>query len=156
MKILILSDSHGYLSRLEAILQKEADADMILHLGDGGGDLSLMTEYTAGKPVYVCRGNCDSEVYGFPESVTTVVEGATVFACHGHRYGVKYGLERLYFAAKEAGAKLCLFGHTHQPYSDFIDNFFMVNPGSAAGGCYAVAEINHGEVKTLNKSLDRR
>ena len=155
MKLLILSDSHGYLFYLEQILQRERDADAIIHLGDGGDDLSVLAEYTQGKPVYICRGNCDSTVYGFPDSVRVTLEGVTVFACHGHNYGVKYGLQKLYYAAKEAEAQLCLFGHTHQPFSDFEADFFLVNPGPAAGGCYAVAELTDGVVKTVNKRLEK-
>lgn len=155
MKLLIVSDSHGYLFNLEQILQRERDADVIIHLGDGGDDLAVMAEYTQGKPVYICRGNCDSAVYGFPDSVQLTLEGMTVFACHGHRYGVKYGLHKLYYAAKEAGAQLCLFGHTHQPFSDFEKDFFLVNPGPAAGGCYAVAELADGAVRTVNKTLGK-
>ena len=156
MKLLILSDSHGYLFYLEQILQRERDADVILHLGDGGDDLNAMTEYTQGKAVYVCRGNCDSVVHGFPESLQLDFEGVRVFACHGHRYGVKYGLQKLYYAAKEAEARLCLFGHTHCPHSSFEEDFFMVNPGPAASGCYAVAELAEGAVKTVNRSLEKR
>ena len=153
MKLLILSDSHGYIFYLEEILKRERGADMIIHLGDGGDDMMTMNEYTQGKMTYVCKGNCDSSVYNFPETVITEAEGVKIFACHGHRYGVKFGLQNLYYAAKEQGAKLCLFGHTHEPYSDFEEDFFMVNPGPAAGGYYAVAELKNGTVKTTNKQI---
>ena len=153
MKLLILSDSHGYSFFLEEILKRERGADMIIHLGDGAADLLAMAEYTMGKPVYTCRGNCDSVAYGFPEFVLTEADGVKIFACHGHRYGVKFGLQNLYYAAREQGAKLCLFGHTHEPYSDFDGDLFMVNPGPVAGGYYATAEIKNGEVKTVNKAL---
>ena len=73
----------------------------------------------------------------------------------GHQFGVKFGMQKLYYAARERGAKLCLFGHTHEPYSDFDEDFFMVNPGPAASGHYAVAELKNGTVKTVNKSLGR-
>ena len=155
MKLLILSDSHGYLFFLEQILQRERDADMIVHLGDGGDDLMPLAELTSGKPVYHCRGNCDSAVYGFPDFVLTEAEGVRIFACHGHRYGVKYGLQNLYFAAREQNAKLCLFGHTHQPFSDFDGDLYMVNPGPAGSGYYAVAELQNGEVRTFNRSLQK-
>lgn len=153
MKLLILSDSHGYLFYLEEILKRERGADMIIHLGDGADDLMAMSEYTQGKMVYTCKGNCDSAVYGFPEAVQTEAESVKIFACHGHQYGVKFGLQRLYYAAKEHGAQLCLFGHTHEPYSDFEEDFFMVNPGPAAGGYYAVAELKNGMIKTVNKQI---
>ena len=155
MKLLILSDSHGYVFNLEAILKRERDADAILHLGDGGDDLRLMTEYTEGKPCYICKGNCDSVGHGFPETIVTEAEGVRIFACHGHQYGVKYGLQKLYYAAKEAGAQLCLFGHTHSPCCEFEPGFTMVNPGSVAAGSYCVAELRDGTVRTENKSLAR-
>ena len=155
MKLLILSDSHGYLFFVEQILKRERSADMIIHLGDGGSDLLPLTEYTTGKIVYTCMGNCDSPVYGFPDFVLTEAEGVKIFACHGHRYGVKYGYQNLYYAAREQGAKLCLFGHTHEPFSDYDGSLYMINPGSAAGGYYAVAELKNGEIRALNKALGK-
>lgn len=153
MKLLILSDSHGYSFFLEEILKRERGADMIIHLGDGGDDMMIMSEYTQGKMVYICKGNCDSAVYGFPEAVQTEAEGVTIFACHGHQYGVKFGLQKLYYAARERSAQLCLFGHTHEPLCDFEEDFTMVNPGPAASGYYAVAELKNGKVKTVNKQI---
>ena len=155
MKLLILSDSHGYVFFVEQILRRERDAEVVIHLGDGGDDMMAMAEYTQNKAVYTCRGNCDSSVYGFPESVQLNLEGIPIFACHGHQFGVKFGMQKLYYAARERGAKLCLFGHTHEPYSDFDEDFFMVNPGPAASGHYAVAELKNGTVKTVNKSLGK-
>ena len=153
MKLLILSDSHGYIYNLEEILKKERSADMIIHLGDGADDMMLMTEYTQGKLVYLCKGNCDSYVYGFTEKVILPIENTRIFACHGHEYGVKYGLYKLYYAAKQEEAGLCLYGHTHIPKCDAEEDMFIVNPGSVSGGNYAVAEITGDKITTVNKSL---
>ena len=153
MKLLILSDSHGCAYYLEEILKRERGADMIIHLGDGGDDMMNMTEYTQNKMLYICKGNCDSAVYGFPEAVLTEAEGVRIFACHGHQYGVKFGMQKLYYAAKERGAKLCLFGHTHEPLCDFEEDFFMVNPGPAANGFYATAELKNDGIKSVNRQI---
>ena len=31
--------------------------------------------------------------------------------CHGHKYGVKYGYNSIYYRGKEIGADIVLFGH---------------------------------------------
>lgn len=143
MKILVLSDSHGRTDLLEDILKKEArTCDIIVHCGDGADEMMSLNEYTYGKAVYLCKGNCDSYIYGFAELNTFPAEGKKIMACHGHRYNVKYGLTDLYFAAQENNADICLFGHTHNPGYEFAYGILFLNPGSVAGRSYATIEKN--------------
>lgn len=51
---------------------------------------------------------------------------------HGHTFGVKYSLDRIYYKAKEIGAKIVLFGHTHCRYYSYEDGVHILNPGSAS------------------------
>ena len=69
-------------------------------------------------------------------------QGKKIFMCHGHRYGVKYGYNSIFYRGKEVGADIVLFGHSHLPIIDEHDGLILMNPGS----------ISHG-VGSLNKTL---
>ncbi len=153
MKLLALSDSHGAAGRLQAILQRETEVDGIVHLGDGAGDMARFLAFTVGKPVWIARGNCDRAADGLAEQHVFTEAGVTVLACHGHRYNVKTGLLALYFAAVQAQAKLCLYGHTHVQKAETYEGVTLLNPGAVMNGRYAVVTLENGAVTYALKSL---
>ena len=70
-----------------------------------------------------------------------------IFMTHGHIYGVKRDLTALTGAAKDAGAQLALFGHTHIQHMEERDGLTLLNPGAAGRfgrSGYAVVEIKDG------------
>lgn len=144
MKILVISDSHHNDFELEQILKHNSGScSAIFHLGDGCDDMLTFTEYTAGVPVYICKGNCDRySPFDSVERIITTIGGKKIFASHGHRYNVKCGLGTVYYAALEQHADICLYGHTHVRSLDEQDGMKIINPGSAANGEFAVIEIN--------------
>lgn len=144
MKILILSDSHGFSTELEEILKKERSADMIIHLGDGSTDMYDMNEYTAGKPFYQIKGNCDPYAYDFPQRLITFADNIKIFACHGHLYNVKNDITPLFYAAKQENCRIALYGHTHIPFSEEYDGVHIFNPGCAKNGSYGILETKEG------------
>ena len=59
----------------------------------------------------------------------------TAFITHGHLYGVKYGrLDSLVYAAMEQGAKIAMFGHTHEADIEEMGGVKIINPGTAGSG----------------------
>ena len=48
---------------------------------------------------------------------------------HGHTRHVKSGPMAVTYAARECGADILLFGHTHQPLVDRSGDFWVMNPG---------------------------
>jgi len=128
--MIVMSDSHGHMEYVKKIERLFAENDYIVHLGDGAND---MLEYYRAYPdkVYVCLGNCD--YYGSRIALDeweTEIEGHKVFMCHGHKYGVKQGLDLLAYEAEGRGAELALYGHTHIPAEDEIGGVRLINPGS--------------------------
>ena len=111
-----------------------------------------MGEYTFGKPVYTCRGNCDSSAYGLENATLFEAGGKRVLLTHGHLYQAKFTLANLSYAAQDQGAQIVLFGHTHEARYEFYNNVWLVNPGCAADKEYAVVNI-HGDkiVPTLKR-----
>lgn len=153
MKILVVSDSHGDTAFLEKALACTRSANILVHLGDGADDLDLLREYTGRMLVYQCCGNMDFHNPRFSERCIFPAGGVTVFAAHGHMYGVKSGLTHLYCAAKEKNAALCLFGHTHTQHAETWNGMCVLNPGSIRRGDYAVVTIENSEIKYELKQI---
>ena len=147
MKLLVVSDSHDAVERLVDVVQREKP-DRIIHLGDYQRDGEALRELYFRIPVVCLSGNCDYGSPG-PESYLDELEGVRVFACHGHRYQVKSGLLALRYAASEAQASLCLFGHTHAAYCETVDGITFLNPGACGGWrtSYAVVNLKNGEAE---------
>ena len=53
-----------------------------------------------------------------------------MYVTHGHLYDVKQSPMKLVYRAKELGATIVCFGHSHVLGAEFIDDIFFVNPGS--------------------------
>jgi len=145
MKILVVSDTHGRTDSLHEIINT-GGFDTVFHLGDHAHD----AEGLMGVKLYSVRGNCD-RISDAPESLAIELGGVRVLLTHGHRYGVKSDPLRLIYAAREAGARVCCFGHTHFPEIFEENGVLFVNPGSLSlppGGyppSYAVLSIEDGE-----------
>lgn len=153
MRLLVLSDSHGSRSFPELILKKEPACDIIVHLGDGADDLNGLMRYTARKQLWLTKGNCDPVCLGLKEKHVFTVEGVTVLACHGHPFGVKTGLDALYFEGLKEHAALCLYGHTHVAADDEYNGVRFLNPGAAGSGRYAVIDVTDGKITAALRQI---
>lgn len=153
-KILVFSDSHKQTEYLNKALALNADADMIVHLGDGASDLTLRLPDEHRTPIVAIEGN--GEYYGTmridrrylpKKEVMLEFEGKRIFMTHGHLYDVKYGLGRIISHACAEGADIVLFGHTHMPLSEYLPlgtqlegigelprPMWLFNPGSIGVG----------------------
>ena len=141
MRVLVLSDSHGYTGRLGNILMAaEADGrpDAIIHLGDGYHDLS---EFAGDlPPIYQVAGNCDLGRTDVQDTIS--LSGARLFITHGHPFHVKLGVSQLLARAAEERAYAALFGHTHCPFLENRGGVLLLNPGAAMDGHYATLTIS--------------
>ena len=113
MRIIVFSDTHGNYSAMHKIFKRNGDADLFIFLGDGERDLdSLRVQYLDKKIVNV-SGNCDFASLTPENDIYMTDDGIKIFFTHGHKWGVKYSTDRLFYKAKEIGAQIALFGHTH-------------------------------------------
>ena len=125
---LIVSDSHGRKQPLAKIAPLCKENDYIIHLGDGAGDFrEFMREYP--EKTYLLKGNCD--MIAFEEECVIQAEGISILCCHGHKYGVKSGLSRLAYRAKELDCEVALYGHTHRASIEEVGGVLCINPGFA-------------------------
>jgi hypothetical protein len=111
---------------------EEHKPDMALHLGDLVADAEALARQFPGLDVRFVRGNCD--LGGAPEQLRFDAESVGIFMVHGHRQQVKYALEPLANAVHFSGAKLGLFGHTHQTEFRKMGGVTLFNPGSVGMG----------------------
>ena len=108
MKIFIISDTHG-------------DNSKIKKIGTLYG--------TPGCPSFMVAGNNDFS-RSLPKELVFTLCGHTFFLTHGHRYSVRYGDEDAVEAARENGADILVYGHTHVPEIRQDGGILVLNPGS--------------------------
>ncbi len=127
-RILVMSDTHGHKTNIKKALQKFAEVDCIIHLGDYTRDAEYIKTLT-NKRVYSLKGNCDIGAAARQEIMISM-GGVKILALHGHNQAVKSSLLSLDLYAAEKGADLVLFGHTHIPVEELYQNIILYNPGS--------------------------
>ena len=158
MTLLIVSDSHGRVGRLEELLKLRKNADALIFLGDGLSDLSRAGVGDYPMTVFSIRGNCDGLTGGLlsmksKEELVFSLGGVRFYALHGHTKGVKSTLSAAIEAAKQRDADVLLFGHTHKPFGTYISQseynlskpLYAFNPGSLSEYSYGLCEIRNGQ-----------
>lgn len=130
MKIGITGDTHGNIKQFNQAMHLLHDCELVLHTGDFYRDIESLPEEQK-KKVIAVSGNCDHEKQ-LPTERTISIAGRKIFLCHGHQFGVKSGLNRLYYKALEIEATIAIFGHTHVPALVKEKGIYLVNPGSAS------------------------
>ena len=151
MKILVVSDTHRKYSKLKEVIDRNRDADLIIHLGDGLSEAWRLSDENPELNFVYVRGNCDACDY-IDEGVIEVAEHKLFFT-HGHNYYVRSGTDRLFERAKLLECTIALYGHTHISDVKCIDGVHIMNPGSVAaprggdGASYGIITINDGKVE---------
>lgn len=150
MKILVASDTHGDFNSLSRAVKAQPDAEVIVHCGDGDEQVQLLKETIKDKMIVGVRGNCDWNSF-LPSKETLKICGKKIFITHGHLYNAKMGLYKVVCAAREEGADILLYGHTHIAMNTYEDGLYVMNPGSCSGymASYGILEITeNGDVLT--------
>lgn len=172
--VLLISDTHGGSSLFSHVIkQKGKECDALVFTGDGAADLIEMVddeEVSACIPsviIYVRWNNdCleyESALLGrvrFPASVECVIARMKVLVKHGHEEGVYYGADKLIYRAREAGAGVAFYGHTHVPYEGsgavkVINAGSLSYPRRASPGSFAVVNLLYGEVSAVFYTFDK-
>ena len=84
------------------------------------------------QPVlYAVRGNNDLASM-LPDQLLIELGGHKIWMEHGH---LVPNLMTLAFRAKDHGADIALFGHTHEPLCEYAYGVMLLNPGSAGNRC---------------------
>lgn len=131
MKILLLSDTHGYLD--DAIIKHANEADEIWHAGDFG-TIALADELQKIKPLRGVWGNIDGKDVrlSYPLDNTFQIDGIKVFMTHIGGYPGRYE-PRLKPIISQHPPHLFICGHSHllKVIRDPKNNMLCMNPGAA-------------------------
>ena len=149
LRLLVLSDSHGDAGSVYRAVAAQPEAAAVLYLGDGAADFAAAAAAFPRLAFYPVRGNGDfaPDAAGLPYAREECFGGKRFFLTHGHLYGVKTDPLRVVYAARERGADVLLYGHTHRPLTDYEDGLHILNPGSLrAGGTYGVVDLSDAGV----------
>ena len=128
MKILIVSDTHRNHDNLDIVLGQEKPLDLLIHLGDAEGCEDYI-EAMAECPVEVVAGNNDF-FSSLPYEQEIKIGKYKIFLTHGHYYYVNAGISRIHSEGITRGADIVMFGHTHRPLLERIEDMIILNPGS--------------------------
>ena len=91
-----------------------------------------------------------------PLDMLIEIGGVKMYLTHGHMMASFLSLA---YRAKEKGAKVALFGHTHEAMCEMMDGVMLLNPGSAGNYCRggsaraSVLEIDRGGLRVINICL---
>ena len=121
----------------QAVITAFSSVDLILHAGDLT-TLEVLDELSDLAPVQAVFGNMDDW------EVRTRLEHRKVVEVEGRRIGLIHGSGSptgLHLRALDAFRKdrvhAVVFGHSHRPYSQQIENVLLFNPGSPTDTIFA-------------------
>ncbi len=161
MRLGVLGDTHGELRAARALIGRMGAIEILLHTGDYHEDAMLMAHWPelAGVAVHAVLGNGDYGQDG-PRQALLDLAGHRILLVHGHRLGVKQGLQQLVAEALRRQADVAVFGHTHVPRLEERDGVLLLNPGSTryprleAPASAAVLELAPGKREAELLELD--
>jgi hypothetical protein len=124
-RIIILSDTHSYLSpMISNLINKD---DYVIHAGDILDHDILTNIKVMSRQLYAVNGNNDDyNELNDVEIITTSI--GNIVVTHGHKHYPDYhdSLRRAY-----PDALIIIYGHTHHHTLDMTKKPYVVNPGAA-------------------------
>lgn len=130
MRIIAFSDSHRHYQNVHKLFETtHLTTDLYIFLGDGENDLDNLIYLYPDKKILSVAGNCDFGSLN-PRMGSVEVCGKKILFTHGDHQNVRYGISRLKSLARDNGADVVLYGHTHCRRCDYEDGVYFINPGS--------------------------
>ena len=155
MIVAVIADTHlprGARRLPDACVERLRAADLVLHAGDFVSADVLAELESLGPPVAGVHGNMDEPALRetLPRERLVEVDGAWIGMVHipGPRYGRE---ERL--MARFPRCNAVVYGHTHVPQVDRVDDVWILNPGSpterrtAPGHSMMLLRIERGQIE---------
>ena len=153
MKIVVVSDSHGFNQRLDEVLSLQSDAQLYIHCGDIEADRTLypMFQTVLGNNDYFCD---------YPDHLILEEQGHRILVMHGNQFPYMKRVERMAVYAKQEGCDIFCYGHTHIAAIEQMEGILLLNPGSVwrsrdgRGPSYAVIELEEDKIQANIHFLD--
>ena len=133
--ILVTADIHGATELLERALQEAAPVDLVVIAGDAGCDEAEIAAYLDQVPYILVPGNNDYDLlWDLPEVAAFSMGGLHFLVTHGHLQDVYDGITpALVDLARENGADVLIFGHSHKYLCEYREGILFPNPGAVIG-----------------------
>jgi putative phosphoesterase len=135
VKLGVLSDSHiNKISDLpKKIIDLLEDVDLVIHAGDYDNK-ELIDNLRNFKNFKGVHGNMDSKEIKneLPSKLIFEINHFKIGVTHPQEGGSPFGIENR-LKKKFNKLDLIIFGHTHAPKNEIIDEILYFNPGSATG-----------------------
>lgn len=155
MIVAVIADTHmprGARRLPEDCVARLRAADLILHAGDVVAS-SVLDELAAlGPPLQAVRGNMDEASLQRSLPETLVVEAGGVQIGMTHDPGPGIGREQR-LARRFPGCAVIVYGHTHIPQVERVEETWILNPGSpterrrAPAHTMLVLEVDDGPIR---------
>ena len=146
----VISDTHGY--SIEKALEhfKKIKPNMIMHAGDIG-NIETVKELERIAPVIAVHGNMDKGPVReqFQPKEVIQINNFKIGITHG--YGAQLGLEERVRLKFDEKVDCIIFGHSHKPVNELINNTLFFNPGSATDTVFA--QFNSIGILTVNDKI---
>ena len=128
IRIGVIADTHGLFD--PAIRRHFRGVDHILHAGDIG-NRSVIEQLEQIAPVTAVSGNIDEDGRTvFPSEAVIELAGLRIAIRHILYEGGKLTKDGRTFLDRKR-PDICVFGHTHQPKTEWLGKTLLLNPGSA-------------------------
>ncbi len=130
-KILVLSDTHGYID--DRILHYAKNSDEVWHAGDIG-NFSVINQLSSISKIKAVYGNIDDQnIRGiYPEKNIFICEGLKVYITHIGGYPGSYN-KKIKNELIDLNPDIFICGHSHilKIINDKKNNILHLNPGAA-------------------------
>ena len=147
-RVLVISDTHGEIAKIEDVLKKESgNYDICFHLGDRSWDMRPFRSSI--ERLVQVKGNIEADMQGpteFGYEYINSIEGLRVMAAHGHQYSVHFTMSFIRKAAQKKNIGLVLYGHTHLKDYTEDEGIVYFNPGALKSSEYGFLCIDKGRV----------
>ncbi|GKS60029.1 phosphoesterase [Nitrospira sp.] len=128
VRIGVIADTHGRFD--PELFQCFAGVTHILHAGDIG-DREVIRQLERIAPVTAISGNVDGfSRSGFPAERVIELAGRLIALRHVVYEGQEVNVTAARYLDR-VRPDICVFGHTHRPFSTWRGTAFLFNPGSA-------------------------
>jgi putative phosphoesterase len=155
MKLLVISDSHGHITNLKAVMEiaVKSNIQAVIHCGDWDNISSVQSVLSFGIPLYTVMGNADVESEmgkglkvkgkGFDEKFLEVKLG-------GKNIGVVHNFRSL--SLSQISTQDIIFsGHLHSKYESSRGPVKIVRPGAILNGInFAIYETETNQVEFIS------
>jgi uncharacterized protein len=153
--VAVIADTHlprGARRLPDACVERLRGADLVLHAGDFVSAAFLAELEALGPPVLGVHGNMDEPALkeALPQERVVEVGGARIGMVHipGPRIGREARL-----ADRFPGCQAVVYGHTHVPQVERVEEVWLLNPGSpterrtAPGHSVLVLRVEEGAIE---------